>query len=91
MEDLEERDKRSVLLYFDLEPNTRYYDRHSGFEPEEYFDRLRNSKTVYVGNLSIYTREEMLYEAFQKCGEIKRLVMGLNKQKRVPCGFAFVE
>ena len=64
MENLEERDKRSILLYFDLGPNTRYYDRKSGLEPEEYFDKLRNSTTVYVGNLSIYTREEMLYEAF---------------------------
>ena len=32
-----------------------------------------------------------LYELFGKCGEVKRIVMGLDKFKRTPCGFCFVE
>ena len=41
--------------------------------------------------LSFYTTEEQLYELFGKCGDVKRIVMGLDKFKRTPCGFCFVE
>lgn len=32
-----------------------------------------------------------MYELFSKCGEIKRLVMGLDRFQKTPCGFCFVE
>jgi len=31
------------------------------------------------------------YDSFSKCGDLKRVVMGLDKVKRTPCGFCFVE
>lgn len=49
-----------------------------------------NSCTIYVGNLSFYTSEEQIYELFSKCGQIKRIVMGLDRFKFTPCGFCFV-
>lgn len=52
---------------------------------------LRLSTTLYVGNLSFYTTEEQIYELFTKCGDIRRIVMGLDKYKKTPCGFCFVE
>ena len=52
---------------------------------------LRVSTTMYVGNLSFFTTEEQLYELFGKCGDVKRIIMGLDKFKRTPCGFCFVE
>lgn len=58
-------------------------------EPEE--DPLRNATTLYVGNLSFYTTEEQVYDLFSKCGEIKRLIMGLDRYNKTPCGFCFVE
>ncbi|KAL2168821.1 hypothetical protein VTG60DRAFT_6791 [Thermothelomyces hinnuleus] len=54
-------------------------------------DPLKNAATLYVGNLSFYTTEEQVYELFSKCGEIKRLVMGLDRFNKTPCGFCFVE
>ncbi|KAI1105927.1 RNA-binding domain-containing protein [Jackrogersella minutella] len=54
-------------------------------------DPLKNATTLYVGNLSFYTTEEQVYELFSKCGEIKRLVMGLDRVNKTPCGFCFVE
>ncbi|KAI1467160.1 RNA-binding domain-containing protein [Daldinia caldariorum] len=54
-------------------------------------DPLKNATTLYVGNLSFYTTEEQVYELFSKCGEIKRLVMGLDRFNKTPCGFCFVE
>lgn len=57
-------------------------------EPE---DKLKDATTLYVGNLSFYTTEEQIHELFSKCGEIKRLVMGLDRFQKTPCGFCFVE
>ncbi|XP_070538010.1 nuclear cap-binding protein subunit 2-like [Ptychodera flava] len=52
---------------------------------------LKNSTTLYVGNLSFYTTEEQIHELFLKSGDLKRIVMGLDKIKKTPCGFCFVE
>ena len=48
----------AYALYNDCRPNTQYYDRKSGLSKPEYYKKLAVSTTVYVGNLSTYTREE---------------------------------
>ncbi|KAK4448572.1 nuclear cap binding complex subunit [Podospora aff. communis PSN243] len=58
---------------------------------QEEDDPLKDATTLYVGNLSFYTTEEQVYELFSKCGEIKRLIMGLDRFNKTPCGFCFVE
>lgn len=68
-----------------------YRDQHFKGSRGEQERLLRHSYTLYVGNMSFYTTEEQLYELFSKCGEVKRIVMGLDKFKRTPCGFCFVE
>ena len=35
--------------------------------------------------------EEQIYELFSRAGDLKRVVMGLDKLKKTPCGFCFVE
>lgn len=65
----------------------RYYE---GTQPE-YMNEMAKSCTLYVGNLSFYTTEEQIYELFSKSGEIKRIIMGLDRFKKTPCGFCFVE
>ena len=52
---------------------------------------LKKSTTLYVGNLSFYTTEEQIFDLFSKVGEIKRIIMGLDRFKKTPCGFCFVE
>jgi nuclear cap-binding protein subunit 2 len=52
---------------------------------------MAKSCTLYCGNLSFYTTEEQIYELFSKSGEIKRIIMGLDRFKKTPCGFCFVE
>lgn len=57
------------------------------------FDNLQkslHSKTVYVGNMSNFTTEEQLFELFLKCGNIDRIIMGLDRNKLTPCGFCFI-
>jgi len=54
-------------------------------------EKLQHATTLYVGNLSFYTTEEQIHELFGKCGGIKRLIMGLDRFHKTPCGFCFVE
>jgi nuclear cap-binding protein subunit 2 len=83
--------KSAACLYKDLEPVSEYYDRHSKLSKEDYSERLRNTTTLYVGNLSFFTLESQLMEIFSQCGQVVNLIIGLNKQKMQPCGFCFVE
>ncbi|KAF2681772.1 nuclear cap-binding protein subunit 2 [Lentithecium fluviatile CBS 122367] len=66
-------------------------DEQQRDQTPEFDDKLKESTTLYVGNLSFYTTEEQIHELFSKCGEIKRLVMGLDRFQKTPCGFCFVE
>eukprot|EP00823_Brevimastigomonas_motovehiculus_P006994 TRINITY_DN6005_c0_g1_i1.p1 TRINITY_DN6005_c0_g1~~TRINITY_DN6005_c0_g1_i1.p1 ORF type:complete len:406 (-),score=159.65 TRINITY_DN6005_c0_g1_i1:36-1160(-) len=60
-------------------------------EWEQLLADLRSSTTLYVGNLSFFTTEEQIYELFSRCGMVKRVIMGLNRVNKTPCGFCFVE
>ena len=35
--------------------------------------------------------EEQVHEVFRQAGDIKRIIMGLDRLKKTPCGFCFVE
>jgi len=78
-------------LYQELAPSTQYVDKKSGFTKEKWLEAIKTSRTLYVGNLSFFTTEEQIHELFSKCGDVKRVVMGLNRYKKSPCGFCFVE
>lgn len=57
------------------------------------YETLRKSMincTVYIGKLSQTTKEEQLYELFRNCGEIKSIILGLNKITNQPAGFCFI-
>lgn len=54
-------------------------------------EKLSAATTLYVGNLSFYTTEEQIHSLFSKCGPLRRLVMGLDRFTKTPCGFCFVE
>lgn len=53
--------------------------------------QLLQSSTLYIGNLSFYTTEEQIHELFSRSGDVKRIIMGLDRHKKTPCGFCFVE
>jgi nuclear cap-binding protein subunit 2 len=74
-----------------LEPLSQYKDRKFDGNLDEYVACLRRSTTVYVGNLAFHTTEEQIHELFGKCGPLHRIVMGLDKNAKTPCGFCFVE
>ncbi|CAD6243565.1 unnamed protein product [Miscanthus lutarioriparius] len=67
-----------------------YRDRRFKGTQEEYEAVLLASTTLYIGNMSFYTTEEQAYELFSRAGEIKKIIMGLDKNSKTPCGFCFV-
>ncbi|XP_052216256.1 nuclear cap-binding protein subunit 2-like isoform X2 [Dreissena polymorpha] len=68
-----------------------YRDQHFKGSRTEQERKLKMSTTLYIGNLSFYTTEEQIHELFGRCGDIKRIIMGLDKVRKTPCGFCFVE
>ena len=70
---------------------TIYFDRQFYTDFEAQVAALKGSTTIYVGNLNFTTTEQQLYDFFSRAGAVKRIIMGLNKQLKTPCGFCFVE
>eukprot|EP00116_Pleurobrachia_bachei_P010189 sb/3470451/ len=70
---------------------SRYRDQQYKGSKYEQEQKLLKSTTLYVGNLSFYTTEEQVHEVFRQAGDIKRIIMGLDRIKKTPCGFCFVE
>ncbi|EIW70436.1 hypothetical protein TREMEDRAFT_18663, partial [Tremella mesenterica DSM 1558] len=80
-----------------LDVPSSYRDNRSELDRETERRLLARSTTLYVGNLSFYTTETQMYEVFSACarpeegGGVKRIIMGLDRHQKTPCGFAFVE
>lgn len=68
-----------------------YWDRSHYDSPAAQIKALGKSTTVYVGNLAFKTTTSHVTALFEVAGTIKRVVMGLDRHKKTPCGFAFVE
>ena len=67
------------------------YQRRGKFgRPEAQARAAYKSRTVYVGNLAFVTTDFQLTALFSRCGALDRVVMGINRETRQPCGFAFV-
>lgn len=78
-------------LFRQLNPAiSQYKDRRFCGTQHEFDECLHTATTVYVGNLSFFTTEDQIFEVFSKVGDVKRIVMGLDKHKLTPCGFCFV-
>lgn len=74
-----------------LDSYSSYRDSRSSLSYAEQQAQLARSSTLYVGNLSFFTTEEQIYELFSKAGRIRRIIMGLDRNAKTPCGFCFVE
>ncbi|OQR94716.1 leishmanolysin-like peptidase [Achlya hypogyna] len=68
-----------------------YWDRQTYASLEEQQDAMKQSSTLYVGNLSFFTSETQIYELFSVVGPVRAVIMGLDRIKKTPCGFCFVE
>lgn len=78
-------------LYRDTSVKSLYSDRKHQGGQRGWQRKIEESTTLYIGNLSFYTTEEQLYALFSQAGDVKRVVMGLDRNTKTPCGFCFVE
>lgn len=74
-----------------LDAPSSYVDRSSERGGIDEGEQLTRTSTLYIGNLSFFTTEEQIWEFFSLCGEVQRVIMGLDRFEKTPCGFAFVE
>jgi nuclear cap-binding protein subunit 2 len=83
------------IIVFSERPRRPYIDRQSGLSEEEYLAAIARSSTVYVGRYAFSgtnaVSEAQIYTVFSQCGQIKRIIMGVNKRDNSPAGFCFVE
>ena len=68
-----------------------YWDRVFYSSLDEQIAALQNSTTLYVGNVHVNTSEQQLHAFFSRAGPVRRVIMGLHKEHKTPCGFCFVE
>jgi nuclear cap-binding protein subunit 2 len=68
-----------------------YWDRSHYDSPASQIRALHNSSTLYVGNLAFTTRTLQVRAHFELLGRVRKIYMGLDRLKKTPCGFCFVE
>lgn len=80
------------LLFANAPENKLYWDRSHYDSPESQKRALARSRTVYVGNLAFSTRSSHIISHFRQVGgPVTRVVLGLDRFRKTPCGFCFVE
>lgn len=76
-----------------IKSNSPYYDIkvRGNVQRDVVQSSLDASTTLYVGNIPTTAKEEQLHELFSNVGPIERIVLGIDRETREPCGFCFVE
>ena len=79
------------MLFADEAEKKLYWDRSHYDSPESQMKALSSSSTLYIGNLAFSTRSHNLLSHFSQIGPVRKIHMGLDRFRKTPCGFAFVE
>lgn len=79
------------ILFANAPEKKLYWDRSHYDSPESQMRALAKSKTLYVGNLAFSTRSQHVRALFGELGVVKAVHMGLDRFRKTPCGFCFVE
>lgn len=79
------------LLFATVQEKKLYWDRSHYDSPDAQMKALTKSKTLYIGNLAFSTRSSHIIHHFGLVGPVKKVHMGLDRFRRTPCGFCFVE
>jgi nuclear cap-binding protein subunit 2 len=84
--------KAAELLFANsTEDKKLYWDRSHYDSPESQMKALGKSSTVYIGNMAFSTRSYNVHSHFSQIGPVRRVVMGMDRFQKTPCGFGFVE
>lgn len=80
-----------LLFANSTEDKKLYWDRSHYDSPESQMKALTKSSTVYIGNMSFSTRSFNVLSHFSQVGAVRKVVMGMDRFQKTPCGFGFVE
>ncbi len=58
---------------------SEYRDNRYRGDPKALDETLAASTTLYLGNLSFYTTEEQIHQLFSQCGDLARIIVGLDR------------
>lgn len=72
------------------EKKSMYFDRRYTGTENDYYRDILTSGTAYVGDITPEIKESQLYMLFSQCGDVQRIIMGLDAKRNIPCGFGFV-
>lgn len=79
------------LQFVDDSTKRLYWDRSHYDSPQKQMEALTKSSTLYVGNLSFSSRTSQIRSHFSQLARVKKIHMGLDRLRKSPCGFCFVE
>jgi nuclear cap-binding protein subunit 2 len=83
---------RAAELLFASEPEAKlYWDRSHYDSPESQIKALAKSSSLYIGNLAFSARSSHIRSHFSQIGPVKAVNVGLDRFRKSPCGFCFVE
>ena len=82
---------RAPELAAQTEMKQLYWDRSHYESHEAQIAALKKSSTLYVGNLAFTTSTRHIMSHFRGVGPVKQVHLGLDRIKKTPCGFCFVE
>lgn len=77
--------------YYNTDRATYYKEKTFTGTDEEYLKLMEESSTVYVNNLDISIDESRIWELGLLFGDVKRVIMGINRNFLTFCGFCFIE
>mmetsp|Transcript_128616 Transcript_128616/g.191658 ORF Transcript_128616/g.191658 Transcript_128616/m.191658 type:complete len:225 (+) Transcript_128616:110-784(+) len=80
-----------LLFAHTTEEKKLYWDRSHYDSPASQMKALTKSSTLYIGNLAFSTRSHHIWAHFRQVGPVKAVHMGLDRFRKMPCGFCFVE
>ena len=80
-----------LLFANSTEDKKLYWDRSHYDSPESQMKALAKSSTVYIGNMAFSTRSHHVQSHFAQIGPIRKVIMGVDRFQKTPCGFGFVE
>ena len=83
--------RAAELLFANNTEEKLYWDRSHYDSPETQMKALAKSSTLYVGNLAFSTRTSQVRSHFSQIGPVKAIQLGLDRFRKTPCGFCFVE
>ncbi|KAJ2845874.1 nuclear localization sequence binding protein [Coemansia brasiliensis] len=88
-----DREKALAAEYIEIDGRQVRLDKTTSKPKREQSDKPANepSKTLFIGNLSFYSTEDSIRDAFSECGNVVSVRIITDKETGRPKGFGYIE